>query len=61
MPFGCEHRGEEQSILRGKVVVPSSLGRGESCEFEFARGSFKHQKCSNYALTNLLFSLCKFV
>ncbi len=25
----------------------------------FARGEFVHQKCSIYALTNLLFSLCK--
>ncbi len=27
----------------------------------FVHGSFVHQKCSNYALTNLLFGLCKFV
>jgi hypothetical protein len=27
----------------------------------FARGSSVHQRCSNYALTNLLFGLCKFV
>jgi hypothetical protein len=27
----------------------------------FARGSSVHQKCSNYALTNLLFSLCRSV
>jgi hypothetical protein len=38
-----------------------SLGHGESCEFVFAHGSFVHQKCFNYALTNLLFGLCKFV
>jgi hypothetical protein len=25
----------------------------------YAYGSFVHQKCYNYALTNLLFSLCK--
>jgi len=25
----------------------------------FTRGSFMHQKCSNYALTNLFFGLCK--
>jgi len=36
-----------------------SLGRGESCEFVFARGSSVHQKCSNYMLTNLLFGLCR--
>ncbi len=27
----------------------------------FARNLFVHQKCFNYALTNLLFGLCKFV
>jgi hypothetical protein len=37
------------------------FGLGESCEFVFVHGSFMHQKCSNYALTNLLFGLCKFV
>jgi hypothetical protein len=38
-----------------------SPGCGESCEFVFARGSFVHQKCSNYALINLLFGLCRSV
>jgi hypothetical protein len=38
---------------------PSSLGRGESYESMFAHGSSVHQKCFSYALTNLLFSLCK--
>jgi hypothetical protein len=28
-------------------------------ESVFARGSSMHQKCSNYALTNLLFGLCR--
>jgi hypothetical protein len=32
-----------------------SLGYGESCESMFVRGSFVHQKFSNFALTNLLF------
>jgi hypothetical protein len=27
----------------------------------FARGESMHQKCSTYALTNLLFGLCRFV
>jgi hypothetical protein len=36
------------------------LGRGESCESVFACGLFVHQKCSNYALTNL-FGLCRSV
>ncbi len=36
-----------------------SLGRGESCESVLARGESMHQKCSNYAFTNLLFGLCR--
>ncbi len=45
--------------IKGKVMTsPSSPGRGESCEFVFARSSSMHQKCSNYSLTNLLFGLC---
>jgi hypothetical protein len=38
-------------------VASLSPGRGESCKSMFARGSSVHQKCSNYALTNLLFGL----
>jgi hypothetical protein len=45
----------------GRWWLPSNLGHGEYCEFMFTHGSFVHQKCSDYALTNLLFSLCKFV
>jgi hypothetical protein len=37
------------------------MGHGESCEFVFVCASFVHQKCSNYALNNLLFGLCRFV
>jgi hypothetical protein len=33
------------------------MGRGEFFEFMFAHGSSMHQKCSNYALINLLFDL----
>jgi hypothetical protein len=32
---------------------------GESCEIVYAHELSVHQKCSNYALTNLLFGLCK--
>jgi len=39
-------------------MASSSLGHGEACEFVFAHGSSLHQKCSNYAVTNLLFGLC---
>jgi len=38
---------------------PPSLSHGESCESMFASGSSVHQRCPNYALTNLLFGLCK--
>jgi hypothetical protein len=41
-------------------MASPSLGHGESYESVFARGSSVHQKCFNYALTNLLFGLCKF-
>jgi hypothetical protein len=40
---------------------PPSLSYGEFCESMFACGLFMQQKCSNYALTNLLFGLCKSV
>jgi hypothetical protein len=53
-------RGIEYT-LRGKVVASPTLGCGESCESEFTRGSSEHQKCFNYALTNLLFGLCRFM
>ncbi len=47
--------------IQGKVVVSPSLGRGESCEFMYAHDLFVHQKCSNYALTSLLFGLYRFI
>jgi len=40
-------------------MVSPKFNCGESCEFVFAHGSYVHQKCSNYALTNLLFGLCR--
>jgi hypothetical protein len=62
MTFGCRPYGQEKIILYGgRWWLPSSSGFFESCEFVFACGSFVHQKCSNYALTNLLFGLYKFV
>jgi hypothetical protein len=42
-------------------MKPSSPCHSESCESVFTCGSSVHQKCSSYALTNLLFGLCKFV
>jgi len=47
-----------KNIIRGKVVGSLNSGHGESCKSVFAHGSSMHQKCSNYALTNLLFGLC---
>jgi hypothetical protein len=41
--------------------LPPNLGHGESCEFVYACDSSVHQKCSNHALTNLLFGLYRFV
>jgi hypothetical protein len=49
------------STIMGKVVVPPSPGCGEFYESMFAYGSSAHQKCSNYALTNLLLGLCRSV
>jgi hypothetical protein len=61
MTFGCWPHGQAQRILQGgRWWLPPSPGHGESCEFMFARGSSVHQKCCSYALTNLLFSLCRF-
>jgi hypothetical protein len=45
----------------GRWWLPSSLGRDEFYESVFTRGSFVHQMCSNYALTNLLFGFCRSV
>jgi hypothetical protein len=42
----------------GRWWLPPNLSHGESCEFVYVRGSSMHQKCFNYALTNLLFGLC---
>jgi len=44
-----------------KVVASPSLGPNETCEFVFAHGLSMRHKCYNYALTNLLFGLCKFM
>jgi len=40
---------------------PPSAGHVESCESMYVCGSSMHLKCSNYALTNLLFGLCKLI
>ncbi len=48
-----------ENTIREKVVTSPKSSCGEFCESAFIRGSFVHQKCSNYALTKLLFDLCK--
>jgi len=48
-----------ENRLKGRWWHPPSLGHGEYCEFVFVNGLFVHQRCSNYALTNLLFDLCR--
>ncbi len=48
-----------KNIIRGKVMASPKSG-WISCSM-FAHGSFVHQKCSNYELTNLLFDLCRSV
>ncbi len=58
--FECQSHGQAQSVLEGgRWWLPPSLGCGESCEFMFACGLAVHQKCSDSALTNLLFGLCR--
>ncbi len=52
---------DTENTIRGKVVASTNLDRGESCESVFAHGLSMHQKCSNYALTNLFFDLCRSV
>ncbi len=48
-----------ENSIKEKVVASPSPGHGESCKSMFGRGSIVHQKCSNNALTNLLFGLCR--
>jgi hypothetical protein len=43
----------------GRWWLPPSPSHDESCESMYAHGSSVHQKCSNHALTKLLFGLCK--
>jgi hypothetical protein len=58
MTFGCNSCGQAQTLLYGEGGgFPPNSGHGESCESMYIRGLFVYQKCSNYALTNLLFGL----
>jgi hypothetical protein len=51
---------EDGNVVYELSCLASNIKK-ESCEFVFAHGSSMHQKCSNYALTNLLFGLCRSV
>jgi len=51
----------KENTISGKVVTSPKFESRWSCEFMFTHGLFVHQKCSNYALTNLLFGLCRSV
>jgi hypothetical protein len=48
-----------EEYYRGRWWLPLSLGCDETCELVYACGLSVHQKCSNHALTNLLFGLCR--
>jgi hypothetical protein len=64
MTFGCMPQAvakHKKYYKKGRWWLPPSLGLGKSCESVFAHGSSMHQKCFNYAVTNLLFGLCNFV
>ncbi len=54
--------GQAHSIIQGgRWWLPPTLSCDESYESMFVCASSMHQKCSSYALTNLLFGLCKFM
>jgi hypothetical protein len=60
MTFGCALMVSHREYYKGgRWWLPPSLGCDESNEFMYAHGLFVHQKCSNHALTNLLFGLCR--
>jgi hypothetical protein len=55
MRFGCNLCGQSWIILwEGRWWLFPNSGHGESCGLVYAHGSSMHQKCCNYALTNLL-------
>jgi hypothetical protein len=59
MTFGCWFCGQTKYTIRGKVVASP---KSEPWWILWVRGYPWHvraPKCSNYALTNLLLSLCK--
>jgi len=48
-----------KNTIKEKVVACPKYGLWWVLWIHVANGSLVHQKCSNYALTNLLFSLCR--
>ncbi len=62
MTFECWPHGQAQRILwGGRWWLPLNPGCGEFYESVFACGLSVHQKCSSYALINLLFGLYRSV
>jgi hypothetical protein len=53
------YNGEGGGFPKSRRLFPNP-GHGEFCESMYACGLSMHQKCSNYALTNL-FGLCRFI
>jgi hypothetical protein len=49
----------KKSYKGGRWWFLPNSGCGKFFESMYAHGSFVHQKCFNYALTNLLFGLCR--
>jgi len=60
MTFGCSlHVNHKKYYKKEGGGFPLGPNCGEYCEIVYAHDLFVHQKCSNYALTNLLFGFCK--
>jgi len=61
MTFGCSSYGQTQKdIIRGKVVASPKSKSWWILWVRDCSWLVYAPKCSNYALTNLLFSLCRF-
>jgi hypothetical protein len=60
--LGVGHMARHKVYYKGEGGgFPPSSGHGESCESVYTYDSSVHQRCFNYALSNLLFGLCRSV
>jgi hypothetical protein len=60
MTFGVGPVARHKEYYKGEGGgFPPNPSCDKSCEFMYAHGSSMHQEFYNYALTNLLFGLCK--